>query len=82
MLSVISSCSASGGSEYCESSRSTVFGEIVVQKVAHGQVDRHRHVGPAPAPFSALADRPLQHVLGERDDQAGLLDGADERGRR
>ena len=55
-----------------------LLGQVAVQQVAHRQVDRHRQFAPVLAPGGALGDGALQHVTGERADEAGLLDGLHE----
>ena len=52
--------------------------QVGVAKVAHGQIDCYLHLESDRCPRRALAERRIEHPLGERNDQAGVFREWDE----
>ena len=81
-LSVSSTVSSSPGSFHLSRRRRDLLGERRVVQVSHREVDGDAQPVALGVPARELAERLVEHVAGERLDQAGLLGRRDELARR
>ena len=77
-LSVISTCSAVRRQRPAVEQAADERGEVAVEQAARGEVDRDAQLEAVVAPRAALAERAVEHVVGEQRDEVALLRQPDE----